>query len=67
MIEISHKNFLLFMFFNGPLIVRGELVTRDTSRSNCPARVAQFPHKSQPGRTKLEDDLRYGRRPVTAS
>lgn len=44
MIEISHKNFLLFMFFNDPLIpVRGELVTRDTPRSNCPARVAQFP------------------------
>lgn len=31
------------------------------------SRTIPVAHKSQPGRTKLEDDLRYGRRPVTAS
>lgn len=34
---------VLSVFFNDSLIVRGGLVTRDTPRSNCPARVAQFP------------------------
>lgn len=33
----------------------------------CSSRTIPVAHKSQAGRTKLEDDLRYGRRPVTAS